>query len=511
MSLACRAALRHGRSRRRSAVRLGLAGVLLTFAVLATLQAFTIHPFHPPDEMSHVGYALEVSHGDLPTIETPIPGQEMPLLQHRVDVSRPVNRTIWTANHPPLYYLVAAVPLRLGVELGHPLGGIRAARMVNVVISLAGLALIVLLARELVPARPELWVGAAALAALVPGFVQTSAIVYNDALMFTLTTGTLLLIARVLRRGPTDWRLGLLAVLAAAAALTRSTGLIVVAMAALAVVVAVARDAGRPARTRILLATAAGGAIVLTAVATAGWFYLRNRQIYGSTTGTGALLRKFSRSRRGTVPQMLVEPDFWRSQLRRLWDDSAGPSGTNPVTKWWCLTFVPLLGLALAGMRWLRWALPPRTPLALAWLACLGVAGLVELSAVSFYSLGGNAHGRYALPALSVFAVAAAAGVVALPGVRALPLIAALPLLLVVNVIVWQRYLDVTLDPPEGENPIIHALQVAHLSPSVLVPAGGLLVLGLAGQVWALWSLSARRALPVPTPVPAESRQPEPV
>ena len=185
---------------RRSAVRLGLAGVLLSFAVLAALQAFTIHPFHPPDEMSHVGYALEVSHGDLPTIETPIPGRDMALLQHRVDVSRPANRTIWTANHPPLYYLVAAVPLRLGVELDHPIGGIRAARLVNVAISLAGLVLTVLLARELVPARPELWVGAAALAALVPGFVQTSAIVYNDALMFSLTTGALVLIARVLRR-----------------------------------------------------------------------------------------------------------------------------------------------------------------------------------------------------------------------------------------------------------------------------------------------------------------------
>jgi hypothetical protein len=121
---------------------------------------------------------------------------------------------------------------------------------------------------------------------------------------------------------------------------------------------------------------------------------------------------------------MIVEPDFWRGQLRRLWDDSAGPAG-NPVTRWWYLSFVPLLGLALAGVRWLRRALPPQAPLALAWLACLGVAGLVELSAVSFYSLGGSAHGRYILPALSVFAVAAASGVAALPGIRALPLIAA--------------------------------------------------------------------------------------
>ena len=66
--------------RRRTTVGIGLAGVLLTFAVLATLQAFTIYPFHPPDEMSHVGYALDISHGDLPTIETPIPGADVPLL-----------------------------------------------------------------------------------------------------------------------------------------------------------------------------------------------------------------------------------------------------------------------------------------------------------------------------------------------------------------------------------------------------------------------------------------------
>ena len=287
MSVLRRATVPRAPSPRRSVVGRGLAGVLLSFAVLATLQALTIHPFHPPDEMSHVGYALEVGHGRLPTIETPIPGREIPLLQHKVDNSRPANRTIWTANHPPLYYLVSAVPLRLGVELGHPTAGIRVARLVNVAISLAGLVLIVLLARELVPARPELWVGAAGLAALVPVFVQTSAIVYNDALMVALTTAVLLLIARVLRWGPTRRRLVLLAVLAAAAALTRASGLVVVAVAGVAAVVAVWRQDGRPGRSRAVRAIAAGGAIVVTATAAAGWFYLRNRHLYHSATGTG--------------------------------------------------------------------------------------------------------------------------------------------------------------------------------------------------------------------------------
>ena len=512
MSVLRAAAARRAQSPRRSVVGRGLAGVLLTFAVLATLQALTIYPFHPPDEVSHVGYALEVSHGTLPTIETPIPGHETPLMQHKVNNSRPANRTIWTANHPPLYYLVAAVPLRLGVDLGHPVAGIRAARLVNVAIGLAGLVLILLLARELVPARPELWVGAAGLAALVPTFVQTSAIVYNDTLMVTLTTAVLLLIARVLRWGPTRRRLVLLAVLAAAAALTRATGLIVVAAGGLAAVVAVWRHDGRPARTRAVRAIAAGGAIVVTAAAAAGWFYVRNRHLYGSATGTGALLQKFSRNRRGTVLQALLGQDFWRGQLRRLWDDSAGPSGTNGVTAWYYLTFVPLLGLTLAGVRWLRRALPPPNSLLLAWLAGLAVAGLVELGAASFYSLGGTAHGRYLLPALSVLAVAAAAGVAGLPGPRALPLIAALPLLAVVNVIVWQRYLDVTLNPGDGEHPITHALRVADLPVWLLAPAAALLATGLAAQAWAVWRLSARRALPVPVPAdrPAD-RLPVPV
>ena len=249
-------------------------------------------------------------------------------------------------------------------------------------------------------------------------------------------------------------------------------------------------------------AVGAGAAVALAAVAAAGWFYVRNRSLYGSATGTGALLAKFERGSHGSVPQTLLAPEFWHDQLRRLWDDSAGPSGRNGFTKWWYLIFVPMFGLALAGVRWLRRAVPPPAALALGWLACLGVAGLVELSAASFYSLGGTAHGRYLLPALSVLAVAAAAGLAALPGRRALPLIAALPLLAVVNVLVWSRYLDVTLRPPDGTSPILHALRYAQVPVWVLVPAAVLLAVGLAAQAWALWTLSARRAAPVPVPQP---------
>jgi hypothetical protein len=484
-------------------VGVGLAGVLLTFAVLASLQALTIYPFHPPDEVSHVGYALEVSRGDLPTIETPAPAGEMPLLQHHLNKRRPANQTIWTANHPPLYYLLAAAPLRLGVEFGHPLGGIRAARLVTVAISLAGLALTGLLARELLPARPELWVAAAGLAALVPGLVRTSALIYNDALMFALTTAGLLLIARVLRRGPTPRRVALLAAVAAAAALTRATGLMVAAVAVAAVLAAVLLNDRRPARRRVVHAVAAAGAVAVTVAAAAGWFYLRNQALYGSATGTDALLQKFSRTARGTVSQALIDRSYWREHLRRLWEYTGGPWAHDLVSKSWLLTFLPVLGLAFAAVRWLRKAEPPRPPLLLAWLACLAVAVLVEFSAISFYSLGGQPHGRYLLPVLGVLAVAAAAGMAGLPGPRALPTIAMLPVLVVVNLIAWQRYLTVTLLPHGGPNAILTGLRSGHLPAWLLVPAGVLLAAGLAGQAWALWTLSARPALPVPMPAPA--------
>ena len=478
----------------RSVAGVGLAGVLLTFAVLASLQAFTIPPFHPHDEVSHVGYALAVSRGDLPTIDTPIPGGETPLLQRQLTNRKPANRTIWTANHPPLYYLVAAVPLRLGVDRGRPLGGVRAARLINIGISLAGLALVVLLAQELVPARPELGVAAAGLAALVPGLMRTSAFVYNDALMFTLATAALVLIARVLRWGATPRRVALLAALAAASALTRATGLLVAAVAAVAVLVAVLLHDRRPARVRTLLAVAAGAAVVVVTVAAAGWFYLRNRGLYGSATGTGELLQKFSRAPRGTIPQALVDASYWHDHLRRLWELTEGPSAHDLASRSWGLTFLPVLGLALAGARWLlRRAVPPRPAPLLAWLACLGMAVLVELSAVSFYSLGGNPHGRYLLPALSVLAVAAATGLAALPGRRALPTIALLPVLVLVNLIAWQRYLSVTLQPDKGESVILAGMRSGHLPAWLLVPAGVLLIAALGAQAWALWTLTARR------------------
>ena len=79
-----------------------------------------------------------------------------------------------------------------------------------------------------------------------------------------------------------------------------------------------------------------------------------------------------------------------------------------------------------------------------------------------------------------------------------------MPLLTVVNVVLWRRYLDATLNPGQGEHPISYALRVEHLPVWLLAPAAALLAAGLVAQVWSVWTLSARRALPVPVPVKAD-------
>jgi hypothetical protein len=90
------------------------------------------------------------------------------------------------------------------------------------------------------------------------------------------------------------------------------------------------------------------------------------------------------------------------------------------------------------------------------------------------------------------------------PGPRALPTIVMLLAMVVANLVVWPRYLRVTLRPDEGEHIILTGLRSGHVPSWVLLPAAVLLAAGLAAQVWALWTLSGRRAGPVPAPADPE-------
>jgi 4-amino-4-deoxy-L-arabinose transferase-like glycosyltransferase len=487
---------------------LGIAGAVAAFTVLALLQVWTIPIYQPPDEASHVGYGVMLANGDgLPTIDTPIPTSGEPRRAAWTQARDPLRRTIWTANHPPLYYALAALPLGLGERGGHALGGVRAARVLSVALAAAGLLLLGWVLLQLFPALPGLAVAATGMAALVPTFVASSSLVYNDAVAFLTTTATLAAATVFLLRGPNWARLAAVAASASAAALSRASGLLAVGIAGLAVLVGVWRAGGIGSQRRLGRAIAWAVLVGVAVVASSGWFYLRNFELYGSITGMEALLERLQRPPRGSVLDAFVSPSFWADQQMRLWNVTFNPpsSDANGFRWVWTLCFVPALGLLLAAVRWLareprRWRVaPPRLSgrmVALAlWLLLLV---LLEYSVAQFNSAGGNPHVRYLFPGIGAIGLLLALGVAALPGGRGrgLPALAMLAVLAAVNIWGWLLLLGDYLRPADGRSPLAAAFESAGVGrPAVLlVPAGIALAaaLGLLGRsIWALAPLDA--------------------
>jgi hypothetical protein len=511
----------------RSLVRLGVAGALLAFVVLAGLRAWTTPLFSPPDEASHYGYAVVLSSGGLPTVTTPIPTDGVPRLRAVLARRDEAHRTVWTANHPPLFYALMAAPVRVGVLIGHPLGGLRAARLLSVAIAAVGIILLALLVGELVPGRPELVVAAAGVTAIVPSFVAVSGLLYNDSLAFATSTAALLAAVRFLVRGPSRARLALVAVSASLAALTRASGLVVAAIVVVAVLVGVWRDVRLGGRRPVLAAVWQAGLVGMAVAVTAGWFYLRNYRLYGDFTGASALFQQFRRASPGSVLDVVRVRGYWISQAKRFWDstyDQTVTSGSAVHRVWWVGT-LPTLGLAILAARRLgriasrpggiggvpraarhalRHALCHGDPRRVALAVLVGLLVLLEVLLAQFTSGGGGSHIRYLFPDIVILALGAALGLAALPGGRrGLPTVALLGAAIPINLWLLDVSLWAMVRPPGGHGAFRLALAAAGLPPEpllVLVPCAVLLAAAVALQALALWALGRRDLAARPAP-----------
>lgn len=461
-------------------IRVGVGGAVLAFVMLSMVWLYQ-PTYRPTDEASHVAYARELGHGRLPTIDSPMSGVGDPRLARVLGSRDAVHRTIWTANHPPLYYALAAVPLRIAEVTGHPIRGVMAARLLSIGLSSLGLVALTFVVLQLVPGRPQLAVAATGLAALLPSFINMSAVVYNDSLAFLTSTCALAASVVLVVRGPSAARLAAVAATVSLAALTRASGLLVAGVAGLAVLVAVWRSSEGGTLHRLANAALGVSVVVVAVAAAAGWFYLRNRMLYGDITGSAALLERFGRVPGGTVPRLLVDPGFWRSQQQRLWGVTTNlpGSGGRLSRQLWLLGLLPLAGLLFAGARWIgrmiRGAARPDPGRAIAGALCVLLLGLLELSLAQFVSRGGGAHVRYLFPGMAAIGLAAAVGLAALPGGRrGCPAVAMLAVMSVANLWVRWRYLGV--------------IGVSD-QPDLLVAAVPLLLVGLGLQALALWRL----------------------
>lgn len=197
--------------------------------------------WNPIDEIQHYDYARSIATGHgMPVVGDDEVTDEI-LMTAKVSPTfwfhyEPVQPTVadpsWGATKEsyegggvqgPLYYALMTVPY----WLSHPFGilpSLYALRLASVVVSLLAVPLAWVLAREIFPKRPAVWLATPALLVMLQGFNANLASVNNDALMVPIAVAALIPVARTWR-GLTFRQAAVAGALFALAMLTKPTNL----------------------------------------------------------------------------------------------------------------------------------------------------------------------------------------------------------------------------------------------------------------------------------------------
>jgi hypothetical protein len=386
----------------RGLLRWGVIANLVLAAALSTAWACSQPMFGLADETANFDYAYQVWKGHLPVFEDGL------LLTPPFGVRPPVQ---WTAQHPPLFYLIQAPFIGPLVDADRLLAAGYAGRAVNTAITVALVAAVMWAASAIAPARRSLWLAAGTVAACYPLVIRVGGEIFNDNLLALWSALLVGLTALILRRGPTPRRLIIFAVVAACALLTRLAGAPVSAVCG--GVLGVALLLLRPRPWRSIAGLIGAGAFAGLA---SGWFYLRNLRLTGNLAGghfdylTHRVKRSFS--------EVVTRNEVWEQLLA-----IHGYQLLDPVLTSILLAGLPVAAACVLGLRRLLQRPVVQADRALAVLL-VGLVATVVLMQLSYVGAGGGASMRYLGPLTVVVAYAVAAGLTA--NRRAAPLLLSL-------------------------------------------------------------------------------------
>lgn len=289
--------------------------IFTLFIVGALLYMIAIPLFESSDEAEHfiyIDYLLDK--GDLPQIQSRLEASKQ---------SDPVLRWNNQSHHPPLYYALGAflvqwsdrsrladylIPNDIIFVRGifannvnkwlHPPAypadqtglAVYVLRLANIGISFLTLILIYRTARLLVERRATALL-ATLLVVTIPTFSVVSASVSNDALLIFLYTAGLFICIRMLKRqriGRLDFVM--LPLVMACIALTKITGLSLIGIIVISLGIGLYRRYFGWRRAAALLVVTGLVTIIL-----AGWWYLRNLNLYGDLLAQGAVAEIWGR------------------------------------------------------------------------------------------------------------------------------------------------------------------------------------------------------------------------
>ena len=378
---------------RSTMVRTGAAANIVAAGAAAAAFAFTSPLFSSADEAAHVDYAYQVWSGHLPVFEEGL------RIHPAFGFLPPVQ---WTAQHPPLYYLLQAPFVGPFADAGDYLAAGYAARAVNVAIVCALVAAVMWAAAAILPGRRAVWLTAGTVTAASPWVIRVGGSVYNDAfgaLWATLVVGVT---AVILRRGPSPRRVAALGATMALALSSRAALIVVVAACAgvVGLVLLLRRRLG---------AAAVVAAVTAAAVAVTAWFYVRNLRLTGSLLGGHPDWSEENLGRvQRPVTEVVTDWTTWRSLLSVYGNSVLSPWLVTAV-----LAAVPVaVAVCLYGARLVRSRPPRLSDLASATVVCAVPLAFVAMQ-LQYAAGGGGLNPRYLLPVVLSVSLAVSTALVA--------------------------------------------------------------------------------------------------
>lgn len=384
--------------------RAALAALLLAYLALAAAFAALTPAWQNPDEPAHYNYAAQVaSAGCCPVIE---PGDWSSAYLDELKAARFAPERLarlasiqYEDHQPPLYYLLAAPVYQLSG------GSLLALRLFSALLGAGVVLCAYLVARAMLPQRPAVALGTAALVAFTPQHLAMLAAANNDALAELLIGGSLLLMVLYVKgaRVPA-WALG---VAAGLLFITKASGYPAAALLLLAVLLR-HRRAALPHIAAFLIPALALGAL----------WWLRNLGVYGFPDFLGLAAHDRVVVGQPRTAEALAAVGLGQhlySGLQTTFNSFWGQFGwmALPLQGWMYLFFQALTAAGLAGLAAGWWALPRSAPPSgqrQAWLL-LALTLALALLAYGYYNTEFiQFQGRYLYPALIPFALLLALG-----------------------------------------------------------------------------------------------------
>ncbi|MEU6135271.1 phospholipid carrier-dependent glycosyltransferase [Nocardioides sp. NPDC047086] len=394
--------------------RLLAAMVLVAFFALSLSSYVALTrslQYQTRDEGPNAGYAVELASGRLPTIDTPVTtdARRYPqVVEGLGTMADEPHRHIWTANHPPLYYLMSLPFVAASGVLDAPQVMVVGMRMINAVGSALCVLLVGLIAFE-VTRRAATAFLATGISASCAVLVSAGGHIANDGVAVAASSLTMLATIRILNRGLSPKRLTLVALAGAAAAGAKAPGVLTVVLCGAAIALALLLE--DHSRRGVIRALAVSAVATGVPALVTGWFYVRNIVLYGDPTATGALLEKFDRESNGTWWQVLTDGALWEDWYERLWVPVSAQGYVVVVD---VLALVAVAGLIALVVRRMIAGPADQPSSAAGWLLLSVHAAVILANLVGFVAGGGNPNDRYLMPLMPLLATALAVGVLAL-------------------------------------------------------------------------------------------------